>query len=463
VGSRDGREGSVTVHRDVKIFAGLLDPGQAVTHEILDGRGVWIQVVRGRIRLRDEALAEGDGAASPRGILGVLRGRCRAANNAEREGSGRFARQGSEMSAEPQAGSDSRPARLMFIPVTGGRGLGEYARCLTLARSALRRWPAARVRFVADRSAPAIRDEAIESLLVSGSPTYNSAKIIGWLEEEPPDVVVFDSTGRRSQLDAATRLGTKRIFVASRPSRRRRALLRRTLSRTDEVWLVEPRVERRPLGPWERLQQRLAGGGEVVFVDALFPESDARRRAALTDSLGVGSERYILFAPGGGGWQVDGRPAVEVYAEAARAVGQATGITTVLVTGPLYTGTVEEGPGLIVRRSLSPEQLVDLMYGADLLAIGGGSSVGQAVAMRKVAVASPLGGSDQQDRVARYAAMGLVDACGPDARELARAVERLLADHARRESMLERVRALEARNGLDTALHRLSLLLTNAR
>ena len=63
VASPDGAEGSVTVHTDARIFAALLGPGDRVAHEIDDGRGVWVQVVRGSIRLGDEVLSEGDGAA----------------------------------------------------------------------------------------------------------------------------------------------------------------------------------------------------------------------------------------------------------------------------------------------------------------------------------------------------------------------------------------------------------------
>jgi len=63
VASRDGREGSVTLHQDASIYATLLSEGQTVRHGIGPGRGVWIQVVRGRVRLDDVELEEGDGAA----------------------------------------------------------------------------------------------------------------------------------------------------------------------------------------------------------------------------------------------------------------------------------------------------------------------------------------------------------------------------------------------------------------
>src|SRR5579872_3417125 len=56
IGSRDGRDGSVTIHRDVDLYATLLPAGDAVRHELPAGRGAWIQVARGTINLNDERL-----------------------------------------------------------------------------------------------------------------------------------------------------------------------------------------------------------------------------------------------------------------------------------------------------------------------------------------------------------------------------------------------------------------------
>jgi redox-sensitive bicupin YhaK (pirin superfamily) len=63
VASQDGRDGSVTLHQDAEILAGLLDEGDRVEHELRPGRGAWIQLVRGRLRVGTEELEEGDGAA----------------------------------------------------------------------------------------------------------------------------------------------------------------------------------------------------------------------------------------------------------------------------------------------------------------------------------------------------------------------------------------------------------------
>ncbi len=63
VGSRDGRDGSVTIHQDVDLYAALLADGESVSHALLPGRRGWLQVARGDVELNGQALAAGDGAA----------------------------------------------------------------------------------------------------------------------------------------------------------------------------------------------------------------------------------------------------------------------------------------------------------------------------------------------------------------------------------------------------------------
>jgi redox-sensitive bicupin YhaK (pirin superfamily) len=63
IASRDGREGAITVHRDVDLYATLLAPGENVTHRLAPGRAAWVQVARGEIAVNGEPLAAGDGVA----------------------------------------------------------------------------------------------------------------------------------------------------------------------------------------------------------------------------------------------------------------------------------------------------------------------------------------------------------------------------------------------------------------
>jgi quercetin 2,3-dioxygenase len=63
VAARDGRDGAVTVHQDVTVYAGLLGPGEVARHPLAPGRHAWVQVVRGAIDLGGKPLSAGDGAA----------------------------------------------------------------------------------------------------------------------------------------------------------------------------------------------------------------------------------------------------------------------------------------------------------------------------------------------------------------------------------------------------------------
>lgn len=63
VGAADGRDGAVTIHQDVSLYATRLAPGEAVTHQTDHDRLIWVQVARGSITLNDQPMTAGDGAA----------------------------------------------------------------------------------------------------------------------------------------------------------------------------------------------------------------------------------------------------------------------------------------------------------------------------------------------------------------------------------------------------------------
>jgi len=63
VASRDGRDGSVTMHQDAAMYVTTLDAGNKVTRSLDRGRHGWLQVVRGAVTLNGQPLQAGDGAA----------------------------------------------------------------------------------------------------------------------------------------------------------------------------------------------------------------------------------------------------------------------------------------------------------------------------------------------------------------------------------------------------------------
>ena len=63
VGSRDGRDGSVTIHQEVDLYSTLLTDNEELTHELDAGRKGWLQIARGTVKLNDQQLCPGDGVA----------------------------------------------------------------------------------------------------------------------------------------------------------------------------------------------------------------------------------------------------------------------------------------------------------------------------------------------------------------------------------------------------------------
>ncbi len=63
IASSEEKEGTVTVHQDVKVYAGKLPAGDRLVYDLASHRYAWIQVARGSILLNGMPLEAGDGAA----------------------------------------------------------------------------------------------------------------------------------------------------------------------------------------------------------------------------------------------------------------------------------------------------------------------------------------------------------------------------------------------------------------
>jgi redox-sensitive bicupin YhaK (pirin superfamily) len=61
--SPEGTQESMPILQDVRLYSSILLLGHHLIHEMAAGRGVWLQVVNGRIRLSGLELGAGDGAA----------------------------------------------------------------------------------------------------------------------------------------------------------------------------------------------------------------------------------------------------------------------------------------------------------------------------------------------------------------------------------------------------------------
>ena len=64
IASREGSDGSLTIHQDVKVYDALLARGDEVTHQLARERHAWLQVIKGTVNVNGTTLRAGDGAAA---------------------------------------------------------------------------------------------------------------------------------------------------------------------------------------------------------------------------------------------------------------------------------------------------------------------------------------------------------------------------------------------------------------
>jgi redox-sensitive bicupin YhaK (pirin superfamily) len=74
VASRDGREGSLTIHQDASVFLARLAEGERIPVELGESRHGWLQVVRGRVSVEGANLKAGDGATITPGSNLIVEG-----------------------------------------------------------------------------------------------------------------------------------------------------------------------------------------------------------------------------------------------------------------------------------------------------------------------------------------------------------------------------------------------------
>jgi len=62
IASPDGRDGSVSIHQDARLYAGIVESGKPIAVRLMPGRRGYLQVVRGAVNVNGVVLEAGDGA-----------------------------------------------------------------------------------------------------------------------------------------------------------------------------------------------------------------------------------------------------------------------------------------------------------------------------------------------------------------------------------------------------------------
>lgn len=355
------------------------------------------------------------------------------------------------------------PPRILFVPVSGKFGTGEYSRSLAIAQGVASRWPGAALLFLLSREAPYAGTAPVPTELLDSSPTFHTGTVVDIINRWHPDVVIFDNAGRTAQLRAAKRAGARVVYISSRPRQRNKGFRLRWMSILDEHWIAYPEFIAGALQFVERLKLNFMHRPEVRFLDVILARPSSTGdvpRQSLAAQLGCEVGEYVLVVPGGGTGHPGAQDAVEEFVGAARLLA-AAGIDTVFV-GHASGATVPACAGrLRLVGSLPQSELAELMRGARLVLVNGGSTLLQAIACGKACIAVPIAG-DQPERIRRCVNAGVASAAPLHSQTMARAVQELLKDEARSNALAGRAIALGLADGVDVALRALTHLLDAA-
>jgi ADP-heptose:LPS heptosyltransferase len=345
--------------------------------------------------------------------------------------------------------------RILFVPVSGPFGTGEYARSAAIAHAARRRWPRAEIHFILSRQAPYAATVPFASTWLDSSPTFHSGAVARLIKEFKPSLVIFDNAGRTAQLRAARRQGARIVFISSRSRQRRKAFRWRWMRLLDEHWIAYPQLIAGELGWWEQFKLKQLGRPAVRYLDVILSRKTPEE-VSIVARVGLKQGGYLLIVPGGGTGHPGANDAAEQFLGAANSLAETE---TVVFVGPK---AVNPNPRLRCFNSLPQADLAELMSHARLVVTNGGSTLLQAIACGCACIAVPIA-QDQPKRIQRCVAAGVAVAADLTSAGILRAAGKLLRDEAARDALGKRAANLKLANGVEIALNALSHLLETAQ
>ena len=315
--------------------------------------------------------------------------------------------------------------KFLFVPVSSAEGIGEYMRSLIIANEVKRRWPDAKIEFVLNRHAPYAATCPYPTALLDDTPTKNIKAVNDFMSFFQPDFVIFDASGRRSQLVHAHKLGAKVIFISQHKRKRSRGMKVLRARVTDSHWVVQPEFVIGPISWLDRLKLKLIEKPEPTVIGPIFVNPNLERQAAQLTEYGLTVGGFILLNAGSGGHINSKGYIVEEFACAAAKIYQETGLPCVMVYGPNYPNEMQEAEGVTAIKALNHDALIDLLAAAKVAVLSGGDTLLQAIALKKQTLSVAVS-KDQHHRLKVCESRGLTVICDTQAQNISDGVVQLM-------------------------------------
>lgn len=336
--------------------------------------------------------------------------------------------------------------KVLFVPVSGTTGIGEYMRSSIIAEQLALRYPDWLLAFVLNKQAPYALACPYKSYLLDDSPTKCVDEVNQIISDFRPDVVVFDASGRQSQLAHAKACGAKVIFFSQHEKKRRRGLKPSRLKVTDAHFVVQPAFTIKPLALVERIILKVMNEDTPECIGPVFSPVDQNIKAKLLAKHDLIENQFLLFNAGSGGHKVAGKLAANEFAFAAAKLAKSTGLTCVMIYGSNYPETLPDLDGVIAIKQVDNSEFMALLEAAKINVIAGGDSLLQALALKKVCVAVPVS-KDQPARIKRCMSAHAIVSAELDQESMVRETQALLTGE-QFEQLHARIKSLGMENGL---------------
>ncbi len=281
-------------------------------------------------------------------------------------------------------------------------------RSLAIAQALSSEVGSSNIAFILSEQAPYIEGCPFKVYRCPSSPTKHSNLVNHYINEFRPAVVVFDASGRATQLRHAKKSGAHTIFIAQHTKKLVKGLGVRRLPFTDQIWFAQPKYALPPLSLWSKLKLHLLSRTKLKVIGPIFQQPNQKEVIQILSELNLQKGSFILINSGSGGHKINGTLAAEIFSWAGNLFNQATGEKVVIVYGPNFPGDVPSNPpstntspNCIHIRSLSQTQFTALLSVARGAILGGGSALFQAISFATPTVTCAIS-KDQNERIDQY-------------------------------------------------------------
>lgn len=321
--------------------------------------------------------------------------------------------------------------KILFIPVSSEKGIGEYIRSLIVANKLKQEHAQIDIAFVLNKHAPYYHQCPFKVFGCDSSPTKDSKKVIQHIDNFSPDLAVFDASGRVAQLKHCHTNKIKTLFIAQHERKLKQGLRWRRLRYIDQICVVQPAFLLPELSFWDKYKLKMLNKPLPVYCGPVFAEPSSHHKKQMLAKFQLLENRFILFNAGSGGHMKQGINAAEEFVRAAECLSQTTKMQCVVVLGPSYMGSVIDNPNLRVIKSLSPEEFNALLSQCGMAILTGGGALLYGIHCGKKIVASAVS-ADQPSRIKRCEAAGLMLSSPLSAKSLADSASMLISQDEKR-------------------------------